>query len=140
MDVTYSYVSEGNKMTLARVVRKGSYQGVAQWGINTSAEITPSRKTAQKWADLENARSIPCGAKIPTIAVNNGQTRCYICTAKESHAIAQLARIEKILIANGAQASRAYGHGNDAAGPEIRGLWDAYQIVNAIRAAWIESL
>lgn len=43
-------------MTFAKVVRKGSYQGVTQWGISTSAEITPSRKTAQKWADLENAR------------------------------------------------------------------------------------
>ena len=41
---------------MAKVVRKGSYQGVAQWGINTSSEITPSRKTAQKWAELENAR------------------------------------------------------------------------------------
>jgi hypothetical protein len=44
-------------MTLAKVVRKGSYQGVSQWGINTSSEITPSRKTAQKWAELENARN-----------------------------------------------------------------------------------
>jgi len=42
-------------MTLSKVVRKGSYQGVAQWGISTSSEITPSRKTAQKWAELENA-------------------------------------------------------------------------------------
>lgn len=47
-------------MTLAKVVRKGSYQGVTQWGISTSAEITPSRKTAQKWADLENARIPAC--------------------------------------------------------------------------------
>ena len=44
-------------MTLSKVVRKGSYQGVTQWGISTSAEITPSRKTARKWAELENARS-----------------------------------------------------------------------------------
>lgn len=43
-------------MALAKVVRKGSYQGVSQWGISTSVEITPSRKTAQKWADLENAQ------------------------------------------------------------------------------------
>ena len=43
-------------MTLSKVVRKGSYQGVAQWGISTSSEITPSRKTARKWAELENAR------------------------------------------------------------------------------------
>lgn len=42
-------------MTLAKVVRKGNYQGVSQWGINTSSEITP---TAQKWADLENVRTI----------------------------------------------------------------------------------
>ena len=44
-------------MTLSKVVRKGSSQGVKQWGISTSSEITPSRKTAQKWAELENARS-----------------------------------------------------------------------------------
>ena len=43
-------------MTLAKAVRKGSYQGVAQWGISTSSEINPSKATAQKWADLENAR------------------------------------------------------------------------------------
>ena len=55
-------------MTLAKVVRKGSYQGVAQWGISTSAEITPSRKTAQKWADLENARSIPSRFTDPAYA------------------------------------------------------------------------
>ena len=42
-------------MTLAKVVRKGSYQGVSQWGISTSAEITPSKATAAKWAELENA-------------------------------------------------------------------------------------
>ena len=46
-------------MTLSKVVRKGNYQGVAQWGINTSSEITPSQKTAQKWAELENARNGP---------------------------------------------------------------------------------
>jgi hypothetical protein len=39
----------------AQVVRKGSYQGVPQWGISTSAEITPSKATAQQWARLENA-------------------------------------------------------------------------------------
>ena len=44
-------------MTLSKVVRKGSYQGVAQWGISTSSEITPSKATAQKWAALENARA-----------------------------------------------------------------------------------
>ena len=44
-------------MTLSKVVRKGRYQGVTQWGISTSAEITPSRKTARKWAELENARN-----------------------------------------------------------------------------------
>ena len=43
-------------MTLAKVVRKGNYQGVSQWGISTSSEITPSRATARKWAELENAR------------------------------------------------------------------------------------
>ena len=44
-------------MTQAKVVRKGSYQGVAQWGISTSSEITPSRATAVKWAKLENAKT-----------------------------------------------------------------------------------
>jgi hypothetical protein len=41
-------------MTKATVVRKGTYQGVPQWGISTSAEITPSKKTAEKWAQAEN--------------------------------------------------------------------------------------
>ena len=81
-------------MTLSKVVRKGSYQGVAQWGISTSAEITPSRATARKWAELENAQNVKtraltlctdCGAGIPAIAANNGQTRCYLCTSKTSH-------------------------------------------------------
>jgi hypothetical protein len=54
-------------MTLSKVVRKGSYQGVSQWGINTSSEVTPSRKTAQKWAELENARN-------PKNQLANGQT------------------------------------------------------------------
>ena len=44
-------------MTLAKVVRKGNYQGVSQWGVSTSSEITPSRATARKWAELENARN-----------------------------------------------------------------------------------
>ena len=108
-------------MTLSKVVRKGSYQGVAQWGISTSSEITPSRKTARKWAELENAHV-------------HAQWRV------EDEAIRKLERIERFLIADGAQASIAYGHGNDAAGPEIRGLWDAYQIVHNIRTAWIESI
>jgi hypothetical protein len=51
-------------MTLSKVVRKGNYQGVAQWGIDSSSEITPSRKTAQKWADLENARAQSATRKI----------------------------------------------------------------------------
>ena len=46
-------------MTLTKVVRKGSYQGVPQWGISTASEITPTRATAQKWADVENARTRP---------------------------------------------------------------------------------
>lgn len=37
-----------------KVERKGSYQGVPQWGISGSAEQTPSKATAQKWADAEN--------------------------------------------------------------------------------------
>lgn len=39
---------------LVKVEKKGTYQGVPQWGITGSAEITPSRKTAEKWAQLEN--------------------------------------------------------------------------------------
>src|ERR1700690_90819 len=45
-------------MTLAKVVRKGSYQGVPQWGINTASEITPSKATAEKWAQAENADKV----------------------------------------------------------------------------------
>ena len=41
-------------MTLTKVVRKGSYQGVPQWGISTGSELTPNKRTAQKWAALEN--------------------------------------------------------------------------------------
>jgi hypothetical protein len=48
---------EETLMTLSKVVRKGNYQGVPQWGISASAEITPNRTTAQKWAELENARA-----------------------------------------------------------------------------------
>lgn len=42
-------------MTHVKVERKGSYQGVPQWGITGSSEMTPNRKTAEKWARLENA-------------------------------------------------------------------------------------
>ena len=52
-------------MTLVKVVRKGSYQGVAQWGISTSSEINPSRATAQKWAELENARIRAAAPRAP---------------------------------------------------------------------------
>lgn len=38
-----------------KVERKGTYQGVPQWGITGQAEITPSKATAEKWAQLENA-------------------------------------------------------------------------------------
>lgn len=38
-----------------KVERKSSYQGVPQWGINISPEITPSRSVAQKWAEAEIA-------------------------------------------------------------------------------------
>jgi hypothetical protein len=41
-------------MAQVTVVRKGTYQGVPQWGISTSAEITPSKKTAKKWAQAVN--------------------------------------------------------------------------------------
>lgn len=37
-----------------KVERKGSYQGVPQWGISGSAEQTPSKATAEKWAQAEN--------------------------------------------------------------------------------------
>jgi hypothetical protein len=63
-------IQEVNRMTLSKVVRKGSYQGVAQWGIDTSSEITPSRKTAQKWAELENAQNLSiraCKSRIPAL-------------------------------------------------------------------------
>ncbi len=45
-------------MTLTKVERKGTYQGVPQWGITGQAEITPSRATAEKWARLENANRV----------------------------------------------------------------------------------
>lgn len=41
-------------MKRVTVVRKGSYQGVPQWGISTSNETTPSKATAEKWAALKN--------------------------------------------------------------------------------------
>lgn len=40
-------------MKQVTVVRKGTYQGVPQWGISTSNEMTPDKKTAEKWAQLE---------------------------------------------------------------------------------------
>ncbi len=43
------------KRPSCRMVSRGSYQGVPQWGITGSAEITPSRATAIRWAALENA-------------------------------------------------------------------------------------
>lgn len=45
--------------SIVKVVRKGTYQGVSQWGISNSSEITPSKKTAEKWAALENASCKP---------------------------------------------------------------------------------
>ena len=57
----------------------------------------PARQALTRAVDLAIANGSPvvvnvadparcaCGAKIPTIAVSNGQTRCYICTAKASH-------------------------------------------------------
>jgi hypothetical protein len=47
-----------NTKQTIRVERRGSYQGVPQYGITEQAEITPSRKTAVKWAALENARRL----------------------------------------------------------------------------------
>ena len=43
-------------MANVKVERRGNYQGVPQYGITGFAEITPSRKTAEKWAQLENNR------------------------------------------------------------------------------------
>lgn len=40
------------KRPSCRMVSRGSYQGVPQWGITGSAEITPSRATAIRWAAL----------------------------------------------------------------------------------------
>jgi|ERR1700731_1213651 len=61
-------------MTLSKVVRKGNYQGVAQWGINTSSEITPSRKTAQKWAELENAhKNVNVTVKVGDVVAVRGE-------------------------------------------------------------------
>jgi hypothetical protein len=71
-------------MTLSKVVRKGSYQGVSQWGIDTSSEITPSRKTAQKWAELENARN---RTSHPSYSYTNG-SKCTGCGASISDAAA----------------------------------------------------
>lgn len=42
-------------MKPVKVERKGEYQGVPQWGITGSAEMTPTKATAEKWARLENA-------------------------------------------------------------------------------------
>lgn len=38
-----------------RVVRKGSYQGVPQWGCSDSPDMTPSKATAERWARIANA-------------------------------------------------------------------------------------
>lgn len=39
-----------------QVERKGTYQGVPQWGITGDNEnTTPDRKTAQRWAEAENS-------------------------------------------------------------------------------------
>lgn len=53
------------EMNTVKVVRKGTYQGVPQWGISTSAEITPSKATAEKWARLENAALAQIRARVP---------------------------------------------------------------------------
>lgn len=68
-------------MTLAKVERKGTYQGVPQWGITGSAEITPSRATAEKWARLENATkgytNTPVIVEIPTFIETTWELRTY---------------------------------------------------------------
>ena len=46
---------------LVKVERKGTYQGVPQWGITDSPEKTPSRSTAVRWAALEKLGSIEPG-------------------------------------------------------------------------------
>lgn len=65
-------------MTLSKVVRKGSYQGVSQWGIDTSSEITPSRATARKWAELENARH-PMNQLAKCFASESEHAFCPFC-------------------------------------------------------------
>jgi hypothetical protein len=71
-------------MTLAKVVRKGSYQGVPQWGISTGAEITPSKATAEKWARAENAvigrskKAKPTTAKLNQVNVVQGEHKCKL--------------------------------------------------------------
>lgn len=41
---------------MVTVERKAPYQGVPQWGITgDDVNTTPSRATARKWAELENA-------------------------------------------------------------------------------------
>jgi hypothetical protein len=69
-------------MTLSKVVRKGSYQGASQWGISTSSEITPSRKTAQKWAELENAR-----VEKPTMKTQAKKINCTISIERMKRAV-----------------------------------------------------
>ncbi len=68
-------------MTLAKVERKGTYQGVPQWGITGSAEITPSRATAEKWARLENATKghtkTPVIVEIPTFVETTWELRTW---------------------------------------------------------------
>lgn len=72
-------------MTLSKVVRKGTYQGVQQWGINTASEITPSKATAEKWVRLENAHHVqpsnspssPNSPTYPTYISTRWELRSY---------------------------------------------------------------
>ena len=52
-----------------KVERRGTYQGVPQYGITGCAEITPNKKTASKWAALANA------------ANKHARVRCDQCEA-----------------------------------------------------------
>lgn len=73
------------------VERKGSYQGVPQWGITGHAEITPSRATAVKWARLEEHAKRRTNPRSPLFKLlahkrTGGKRLVYVGAAKFSEA------------------------------------------------------
>jgi hypothetical protein len=56
-----------------KVEKKSPYQGVPQWGITGDSEMTPSKATAQKWANAEN-NAIRAAAAKKVKAVEEGKT------------------------------------------------------------------